>query len=613
MAEAKYRIDDMAAVLDKRLLPSITVWNRLEGRPRSVEFGRALKAEVRDALWMLTRQWQLGEFRGDDAGSPILARYQVSDAPLTGYQARDAAPVGYDPAIPLEATVERRDLALLDAAGLGGLDLRLMLGRRFLKLIPSGYTSAFVGRYAFVVPDPDDGADTERVAHLDVWSTLQALAGRALDGLLLYRYLTAAPANRPWDGLTVLDADKPALQAAGVQLVQWFDALFVRPPAAEGAWDPQRLEHRFAVTTGVADGDKRLVAEEYPGGRLDWTAFSIDPDGARGSGAFAPAATMIPTGTRFDGMPNTRWWSFEDGRTNLGDIRADTTDLARLLFIEFALVYGNDWFTIPVSLPVGSLARVEGLAVTNVFGERLWIEAAGRGEDDDWARWSMFTLDIAGVDREPADTSLLVAPTVPQTSTSEPLEDVRFLRDEIANMVWGVEQVVPLATGVGRRGAEAAAETLAHRTRLVEEAGGGGGGAGGGSPVPAAPIRYQVMNTVPENWIPFVPVHVPGDIRETQLQRAAMPRLIEGDPAPTEKVRPRTTLLREGLDAVPAVAYFVHEEEVPRAGTQVQLVYQRTRWRNGKVVLWLAAQRQTSRGEASSALAFDQLIPTEMP
>ena len=43
------------------------------GRARD-DFDRALRAEVRDALWMLTRQWQLGEFRGDDAGSPVLAR-----------------------------------------------------------------------------------------------------------------------------------------------------------------------------------------------------------------------------------------------------------------------------------------------------------------------------------------------------------------------------------------------------------------------------------------------------------------------------------------------------------------------------------------------------------
>jgi hypothetical protein len=215
------------------------------------------------------------------------------------------------------------------------------------------------------------------------------------------------------------------------------------------------------VNAGLSGGD---LVEEYPGGRLDWTAFSIDPAGARGSGAPGHPLMVIPTGTRFNGMPDPRWWAFEDGRTNLGDIRADTTDLGRLLFIEFALVYANDWFTIPCGLPVGSVAKLEGLTVTNVFGERLWIEASERGVDDDWNRWSMFTLDIAGVAREPADTSLFLPSTVPQTNESQRLEDVLFLRDEIANYVWGVERIVPLATGTGRRGAEAAAKTIAHRT-----------------------------------------------------------------------------------------------------------------------------------------------------
>src|SRR5438874_2611511 len=54
-------------------LPLVRGWNRLEGRPRSEDFERSLKAEVRDPLWFLTRQWQFGEFEGDDAGSPIDA------------------------------------------------------------------------------------------------------------------------------------------------------------------------------------------------------------------------------------------------------------------------------------------------------------------------------------------------------------------------------------------------------------------------------------------------------------------------------------------------------------------------------------------------------------
>ena len=115
------------------------------------------------------------------------------------------------------------------------------------------------------------------------------------------------------------------------------------------------------------------------------------------------------------------------------------------------------------------------------------------------------------------------------------------------------------------------------------------------------------MTAVPEHWIPFVPVHVPGQSRQTQLQRGAMPRILEGDPDPPDRVRPRTSLLREGLDRTPAAAYLLHEEEVPRAGVHVAQAYQRTRWRGGRVVVWFGAERATGRGESSSGLAFDRL------
>jgi hypothetical protein len=114
---------------------------------------------------------------------------------------------------------------------------------------------------------------------------------------------------------------------------------------------------------------------------------------------------------------------------------------------------------------------------------------------------------------------------------------------------------------------------------------------------------------VPESWIPFIPVHVPGSVREVQLQRAALPRIIEGMPpaAVLEKVRPRTSLLRQGLPGT----YFLHEEEVPRAGAIVDLAYQRTRWLDGKVFCWYGARKQTGRGEGWSGLAFDQLESTK--
>ena len=68
-------IENMSAVLEAQFaLPTITYWNRLESRPRADNFERALRAEVRDPLWMLCKQWQMGEFQGDDAGSPVKVK-----------------------------------------------------------------------------------------------------------------------------------------------------------------------------------------------------------------------------------------------------------------------------------------------------------------------------------------------------------------------------------------------------------------------------------------------------------------------------------------------------------------------------------------------------------
>ena len=57
MTVARAAIDNLQAVFAReKLLPTITLWNRLEGQPRRTDFSRALRAEARDALWMLCKQ-----------------------------------------------------------------------------------------------------------------------------------------------------------------------------------------------------------------------------------------------------------------------------------------------------------------------------------------------------------------------------------------------------------------------------------------------------------------------------------------------------------------------------------------------------------------------------
>jgi hypothetical protein len=97
------------------------------------------------------------------------------------------------------------------------------------------------------------------------------------------------------------------------------------------------------------------------------------------------------------------------------------------------------------------------------------------------------------------------------------------------------------------------------------------------------------------------------------LQRAALPRSLEGDPNPPVKVQPRTVLLRQGQDDHPSQTYFGAQEKVPREGTRLLQSYQRTRWTDGRVVTWLRGRRQTGRGEGSSGLRFDFLVSQGQP
>ena len=251
--------------------------------------------------------------------------------------------------------------------------------------------------------------------------------------------------------------------------------------------------------------------------------------------------------------------------------------------------------------------------VTNVFGERFWIESAGSGLDDKWQRWSMFTISTKGNANEVADTSLLLLPTVPKIQESSPLEEIMLIRDEMANMVWAIEKTIPLPTGNSKSGSEAAIETYNFYQRLLTKQLKENPPTVPDTALPyQANISYLAMTNVPEQWIPFVPAHLDDNNREIQLQRAAMPRILTGAPSnkKPKKVRPRTVLMQPGLEK--KLPYFIYEEEVPRAGVRVTQSFQRTRWHDGQTFVWLGVRKQTGRGQGSSGLAFDKIVDVKL-
>ncbi len=524
------------ALLTEDFRAALIMWNRLEGRPRKADFDRSLRAEVRDPLWMLTRQWQFGEFKGEDAGSAVKARVQLNTTRIDRYavksETRDATggeqflnAVPYDQSFPLEIEVEREPvLPVGPEPTTANLALRSQMGRHWLRLLKQAglglpnVKTAILQEYGF-----DDISAKETLtglseqleaAHLEsdpiAWQALRAVRGRLPDG----RKLLVAINNGTFD--TFVDSQFDAVLAQvlkdlGKDFRSWFERLYSQPQTnIEDAWAPSYLEYQFAVSAPEdQSGEKRvtLVAEQYYHGSLDWFAFDVDaqrqlqdlPETEFPESGFEvhPPVGFLPSQIEFNGMPNVRWWEFEDRRTDFGSIRAGTTDVPLLLLAEFGLIYGNDWTVIPYNLEVGTLADIKGIIVSDVFGIQTLIRPAGQGQQMDWQKWSMYNLrSTASVDS--VDKRLFLPPSVAKVYESSPIEKVVLARDEMSNLVWGVEETIPGVLGRGVNGFEAGkALSNYFSTNAEDEA------------PPRTPneakIQYLLGTSVPENWIPFIP------------------------------------------------------------------------------------------------------------
>ena len=540
-------------------IPLVRGWNRLEGRPRSADFERSLRAEVRDPLWFLTRQWQFGEFEGDDAGSPIDARIAYETAPLDGYRSgADILP--YDGKTPLEARVEGEAVPF-------DLMLHMQAARVFERLLADRGRGARLHDYAgLFVLDYDAGVAGEGTSEARaMFDAGQSFLFDAAQLIAAVRDGSHATRIAGFTGLTATESAQ--LVEAGQLLVSWYERTYTQPTQPP-AWRPDRLDYHFDCVSG---GEAvTLTADDHRGGDLDWHAFDVGSPVAAGRTApTVTALSFLPTTVRFAGMPSPRYWEMEDGKTDFGRLDVNTNDLARLLLAEYMLLFSNDWCAVPLVLPVGSFTRIQGLLVTDVFGEQTLIRAADRGRDSDWQRWSMYRLD--GDDS--ANMGLLLAPALASGMRSAPVEQVRFLRDEMANMVWAVEYRV--ASKLGEPFNPALAPPVPP------------------SPGPAATAaRFHLGNSVPANWRPFIPAHLPGSQRSIRLQRARLP----DQPA-----------LPLGVVLDAPAPYFVAEEEVPRAGRLVTRGFRRARWTDGTTFLWMGRESPIGRGEGSSGLVFDRV------
>ncbi|WP_316814298.1 hypothetical protein [Pedobacter heparinus] len=567
-------------------VPSITTYNRLEPRPRSKDFAQSLSAAVHDGLWFLTRQWQMGELESEDAGSAIDARLITRQLHIDRMALQQNAASAYSDDIPMETQVEREPVPFT-------LALKIQVAQYFLLLhspaLKSAYLTAYQNNYRITGYTTDDFHNQELSKQLLI-STLK----RSFDG---EKILADVKDGSFKTKVGVTPADEAAINTLLDNFKSWYLRIYNQPEnAADYAWDGQKLSYNFSTAAPKKDGTQMVLRSSgYYQGNLDWYNFDVDLE-LRQLDTTTPldspipdesaAISFIPTATAFKGMPNQRFWEMEERQINFGKLNAKTTDHLLLLFAEFGLVYGNDWFVIPYRMKVNTLCEIDGFVVKDVFGDRTWIQAADAGQDNNWQRWSMYNLSnkdhIGSYNRQ-----FFLPSTLIHSQQSKPLEKVNFTRDEMANMVWGIEQIIPDSTGIGVNGHEAA-----NKEGILP------------APIPAssALIRYVLGTNVPENWIPFLPVQLPGSHQDIRFQRAAMPKL--GNP-PKETVKAKGVLLNEQ-----AAPYFINEEEIPYSGTIVTRAWQRARWYNGKTYNWIGRYRETGSGEGNGKLSFDQILET---
>jgi hypothetical protein len=554
--------------------PGITLWTRLEPLDTSSRLDVSLSAAIADPLWLLHRQWQLGELDANDAGTPIAVTIESSRLPLTRYRAGDPVTSAqrasaYDPAKhPLEPLVEGERVR-----GIRDRHRRLAAetGQHFLRLLSAaGFATLHDGyRTAFTLPlTPSTAPEADPLGA----EAALLLGGRAVDGDRLATELRAA-ARAQGGTLTTLPPSCPGgndpagVARVAVAWLAWYDALLLEPDTpTPRAWAPRRLEHQFAVA--AVDGQRATTygSTAFDDGRLDWPDFAgpVQADLGPSTGRTTKAkAVTIPVPLAYPGMPAHRHWEIEDSRVSFAGVEAGSTDVVRILMTDFALIYGDDWFIVPVEMPVGAQITIDALRVRDTFGIVSPVAPVAPPQGGT-RRWAMY---------EVAPGAFLLPPTLAGTLSGRPIEEVALFRDEMANLVWAVERTTPSRLGTPIDRYRYNQPTTRVEVNVTD--------------VGDADLVYRLTTPVPANWIPYLPKRTPaGD--DIALERLA-------GSAPEGAIANETSV--------------IEDEEVNRAGLVVERAWHYARWTGGQPCLWLGRHVYPGRGEGSSGLAWDQTEP----
>jgi hypothetical protein len=530
---------------------------------------------------MLARQWQVGELRGEDAATPVLAKARVGSTRVSSLRLE---PGGDTSAAATTVAATDHLEALTEAEspwiGPGRFRLSAETGLHLLRMLAAegvgGYAPQLRAAWPLALPaeDPEVGAATRQV--------LTLLARRSIDGVAIHAALVAGGTLLPPASMPPTDATKMA--NAATKWRSWVDATFGAPTSTKTAWMPERMEYGLSVSARVPTGEKLLRAAEYPGGRLDWDCFDAETTAPHGLASRALTERTVgafPTPARYAGMPSRRFWTFEDATVHFGGLEASSADLARLIVAQYATVAGDDWFVIPVKLDVGSLSRVLSLEVRDSWGQSVTLSSVA-ARDGSARVWRFFELTGDETPTAGQGPWLFVPGAATHALEGAPIEELHMVRDEEANLAWGIEKSVesPDGKSIDRAAVWRAATTTPERPS-------------------AGQWRYRLAPVTPSHWVPLLPERQTDGV-SVRLRRG---RVLQGVDAGGTSV----TLGAKGRLLAPEQVLRLFEEEVPTGGLEVTRSWQLARSSKGRLLLWLGRRKRPGHTDAHSGLRYDAI------
>jgi hypothetical protein len=286
---------------------------------------------------------------------------------------------------------------------------------------------------------------------------------------------------------------------------------------------------------------------------------------------------MVPTQLYFPGAPNPRWWRFEDGEAYFDEPVDPEPNALSMLLPEFFYADINNWYVLPLPMTSGSMREVTSVRVVDSFGVVTSVSPV----DQSTGSWRVFALDRAeDAGGRALDGRFLFAPNIAlDVLHNDEIEDVRFIRDEDANLVWAIELRYRMATG----------ETVIH---------------GDGQALPGEPAgesdglpRFRLKSDLPEHWIPYVP-------RRNAASSAAAGEIHLRRGRTNEAATPANPQYRS---RIVAESVRLHEEEIPRSGLRVRRIARYARGSDGRQHFWVGRLKEAAQRTALPGLRFDYL------